>query len=158
MLPPSLVGLTIPAYMYLRTNNFTVCILINARDNYSILKIWHFQSFHQVTLFQFFFALVKLTTRAHYTCVAGVLFTNLNPDFANEQFHFPFDCNQNDLPPHLDRLDWYLNLVLDFCFIQRHCFSIARMYSFIRWSMNRQTLFILLRCFMSLKSCNILNS
>ena len=34
---PCLLGLTIPAQMYLRTDNFTVCILINARENDSIL-------------------------------------------------------------------------------------------------------------------------
>ena len=41
------------------------------------------------------------------------------------------DFNLNDPPQHLDRSDWYLNLVSDFCSIYRNCFSIARTCSFI---------------------------
>ena len=37
-------------------------------------------------VFQIYFALLKLTKREHYTCVAVLHFTNVNPDFALGSF------------------------------------------------------------------------
>ena len=45
--------------------------------------------------------------REHYTCVAVLYFTNLNPDFALGSFRLVSESR------------------FRFCFIQRHCFLIA---------------------------------
>ena len=86
--------------MYLRTDNFTVCILINARENDSILHSAGFDlclSRQNMTFsilppsegFETDFALLKLTTRAYYTRVAVLHFTNLNPDFVQDSYGTP---------------------------------------------------------------------
>ena len=60
--------------------------------------------------------------------VAAFLLTNLNPDLRSRTHSLIYrsvkltllrtkpilDCNLNDPRPHLDRSDWYLNLVSDF--------------------------------------------
>ena len=117
--------------MYLRTNNFTVCILIHVRDNDSILhsagfdlclsrQNMPFSILPASDVFKIYFTLLKLTKREHYTCVAVLHFTNINPIL------------------HLNRSDWYLNLVSYFCFIQRHCFLIAILNVLVHQAIDKQ--------------------
>ena len=77
--------------MNLRTNNFTVCILINTAlavvfDLCLSRQNMTFSILPPSKGFQIDFALLELTTRAYYTCVAVLHFTNLNPDFAPGSF------------------------------------------------------------------------
>ena len=106
-----------------------------------VVKNMPFSILPPSNVFKIYFALLKSTTREQYTSVSVLLFTNLNPDFARKKNSVSIAIWTIHLCTWMVQISISISFQI-FVSFNDTSFRSQKCSSFIRWSINRQTLLV----------------